>query len=219
MPWSDQRRPVSGVGGRPARKAHPSSVSPEPSKASHPEEAPLHARILGLVRRRPVLSAASALLVLTVTTVLWVRAPAPPVSKDSEAAGRLSGRFGWQWCADDPAPDVAPSQTAPIQMGVVRTVQQGPLNIEWFWCRSKSRRDLVVLRAKVTNTSDEPIARVLLEFSLYDQDDAFLGSHSVAMQRLEAHGGTSVEDKLPTQYGEWTRWTAWSLKLANVNAN
>ena len=53
----------------------------------------------------------------------------------------------------------------------------------------------------------------------YDQNGAFIGTPSIAMRRLVAHGATSMEGILPAQYGDWGRWTAWSMKLARVNVN
>jgi len=30
---------------------------------------------------------------------------------------------------------------------------------------------------------------------------------------------SSTEDKLPTQFGAWNKWTAWFIKLASVDTS
>jgi len=166
-----------------------------------------------------VVSAGVLLVLIVLVSALAVRLLSTPAAKSDNAADMLAGRFGWQWCPEESASAVTPPRAAPIETGKVRTVRQGALGVEWFWCRSKSRGDLVVLHARVTNYGSDAIDRVLLDFSLYGEDDSFLGHHSVAMRKLEGHGSSSVEDKLPTQFGDWTKWTAWSMKLASVDTN
>ena len=98
------------------------------------------------------------------------------------------------------------------------TTKKGALNIEWFWCRSKASDGSVLVYAQVTNTGNEAMNLVLMDFSLYDQTGSFIGNHSVTMRKLDAHEAARIQDKLPSQYGEW-KWTAWSMKLASVDAN
>ena len=175
---------------------------------------------MGIVSAHPRLSAAALLVLLVLVSVLSMRLLSHPAAKNDKSADMLPARFGWQWCPEESAPTVAPPRAAaPIETGMVRTVRHGALGVEWFWCRSRSREDLLVLRARVTNYGSDPVDRVRLDFSLYDKDDSFLGSHSVALRKLEGHGASSVEDKLPTQFGEWAKWTAWSMRLASVETN
>jgi hypothetical protein len=98
------------------------------------------------------------------------------------------------------------------------TVKKGPLSIEWSWCRSRASDGRLLVRTQVTNTGDDAINLVLLDFSLYDQTGSIIGNHSVTMRKLDAHGAGQIEDTLPSQYAEW-KWTAWSMKLASVVAN
>ena len=174
---------------------------------------------MGIVSAHPRLSAAALLVLLVLVSVLSVRLLSHPAVKNDKSADMLPARFGWQWCPEESASTVTPPHVAPIETGKVRTVRQGTLGVEWFWCRSKSRGDLVVLRARVTTYGSDAIDRVLLDFSLYGEDDSFLGNYSVALRNLEGHGSSSVEDKLPTQFSDWTKWTAWSIKLASVDTN
>ena len=104
-------------------------------------------------------------------------------------------------------------------MGTMRSLQTGSVAIQWSWCRAQSSYDLVAVQAQVTNTSDESLDRVLLDFNLYDQNGGFIGTHSIAVRRLDAHGAASLEEMLPAQYGDWSRWMAWSMKLARVDVN
>ena len=173
---------------------------------------------MGIVGAHPRLSAGAALVLLVLVSVLLVRMLSASGAKSDNPGDRLAGRFGWQWCPEEPASAVAPPRAAPIETGKVRTVRQGALGIEWFWCRSKSRGDLVV-HARVTNYGSDVIAHVLLDFSLYGEDESFLGHHSVSMHNLAGHGVSSIEDKLPTQFGAWNKWTAWFIKLASVDTN
>jgi len=174
---------------------------------------------MAIVSAHPRLSAAALLVVLVLVSVLSMRLLSHPGAKNDKSADMLPARFGWQWCPEESASTVTPPRAAPSETGMVRTVRQGALGVEWFWCRSRSREDLLVLRARVTNYGSDPVDRVRLDFSLYDKDDSFLGSHSVALRKLEGHGASSVEDKLPTQFGEWAKWTAWSMRLASVETN
>jgi hypothetical protein len=98
------------------------------------------------------------------------------------------------------------------------TVKKGPLSIEWSWCRSRASDSRLLVRTQVTNTGDDAINLVLLDFSLYDQTGSIIGNHSVTMRKLDAHGAGQIEDTLPSQYAEW-KWTVWSMKLASVVAN
>jgi len=151
----------------------------------------------------------------------WVRTAPPPASSKPSQSGEgpeSTGRFGWQWCRDSPGTDLLPSRAAPTETGAVLTVQKGSLNIEWAWCRSRSSDGLLIVYAKVTNTGAEAVNLVLLDFRFYDQTGSFIGNHSVTVRRLEAHGATKIEDTLPSQYAEW-KWTAWSMRLASVDAN
>jgi hypothetical protein len=158
-------------------------------------------------------------VLVVLVSALSIRLLAHPAAKNDKSADMLPARFGWQWCPGESDSTVSPPRAAPIETGMVRTVRHGALGVEWFWCRSRSREDLVVLRARVTNYGSDAIDRVLLDFSLYDKDDSFLGNYSVALRKLDGHGASSVEDKLPTQFGEWTKWTAWSMRLASVQTN
>jgi hypothetical protein len=183
-----------------------------------------HGRWRRTFRAHPVLSLAVALLSLAglvFGTGMWVRtAPAPASSRPSQSGDgpESAGRFGWQWCGDSPGTDLRPSKAAPTETGAALTVQKGSLNIEWAWCRSRSNNGLLIVYSKVTNTGDEAINHVLLDFSFYDETGSFIGNHSVTLRRLEAHGATKIEDTLPSQYAEW-KWTAWSMRLASVDAN
>jgi len=174
---------------------------------------------MGIVNAHPRLSAVALLVLFVLVSVLSMRLFSPPAVKNDKSADMLPARFGWQWCPEESASTVTPPRAAPIETGMVRTVRQGALGVEWFWCRSRSREDLLVLRARVTNYGSDAIDRVRLDFSVYDKDDSFLGNHSVALRKLEGHGASSVEDKLPTQFGEWAKWTAWSMRLASVETN
>jgi hypothetical protein len=98
------------------------------------------------------------------------------------------------------------------------TVKRGPLSIEWSWCRSRASDDRLLVRTQVTNTGEDAINLVVLDFSLYDQTGSIIGNHSVTMRKLDAHHAGQIEDILPSQYAEW-KWTAWSMKLASVVAN
>jgi hypothetical protein len=90
------------------------------------------------------------------------------------------------------------------------TVKKGPLSIAWSWCRSRASDGRLLVRTQVTNTGDDAIGLVLLDFSLYDQSGSIIGNHSVTMRR--------IEETLPSQYAEW-KWTVWSMKLASAVAN
>ena len=173
---------------------------------------------MGIVGARPLVTAEAGLGLLVLVIVLSVWMLSASASKNDNTGDRLSGRFGWQWCPEEPASAVAPPRAAPIETGKVRTVRQGALGIEWFWCRSNTRGDLVV-HARVTNYGSDPIDHVLLDFSLYGEDESFLGHHTVTMHNLAGHGVSSTEDKLPTQFGAWNKWTAWFIKLASVDTS
>jgi len=101
----------------------------------------------------------------------------------------------------------------------MRSHQTDSVAIQWSWCRARSRYDDVVVHAQVINTSEESLDRVLLDFSLYDQNGGFIGTHPIAMRTLVAHGAASMEATLPAQYGDWGRWMAWSMKLTRVDLN
>jgi len=98
------------------------------------------------------------------------------------------------------------------------TVKKGPLDIEWSWCRSRAGDGRLLVRTQVTNTGDDAINLLLLDFSLYDQAGSIIGNHSVTMRKLAAHSASQIEDALPSQYAEW-KWTVWSIRLASAVAN
>jgi hypothetical protein len=196
-------------------------------------------RAVGLVRtrvrrtrRRRVPAVFAIVLIPLVMSILalglwWSIAPPPilpiPVEPLAPQSGGGSAKdlelFGWQWCQEAPGTANVPAGLAPIEMGVVRAVKHGPLDIRWFWCRPKSSYGLVVVYAQVTNTGTRSISNVLLDFSLYDKNGSLIGNHSLAVQNLDAQGSAKIEDKLPSQYSDWDKWTAWSMKLARINAN
>ncbi len=183
-----------------------------------------HGRWRRTFRAHPVLSLAVTLLPLAGLVFgsgMRAGTAPPPTSSEPSQSGEgagLAGRFGWQWCRDSPGTVLLPSKAAPTETGSALTVQKGSLNIEWAWCRSRSSDGLLVVYGKVTNTGGEAINLILLDFSFYDQTGSFMGNHTVTLRRLAAHGTTKIEESLPSQYAEW-KWTAWSMRLASVDAN
>ncbi len=180
-------------------------------------------------RHRVALIFAIALIPLSAVVLgigIWWSITPPPVPVQSLPAqsggdsGKDLGPFGWQWCQESPpGTENVPVNLTPTEMGVVRTMKQGPLNIEWFWCRAKSSYDLVVVHARIRNTGDRTVSSILLDFSLYDRDGSPVGNHSLAIQILDTHGDAKIEDKLASRYADWTTGTAWFMKLGRINAN
>jgi len=101
----------------------------------------------------------------------------------------------------------------------MRSHQTDSVAIQWSWCRAQSASGVVVVHAQVSNAGDESLDRVRLDFSLYDQNGSFIGTHPIVMRTLVAHSAASMEGTLPAQYGDWGRWMAWSMKLTRVDLN
>src|SRR5499427_11034936 len=115
----DSRKPARDMSSRNGGRSG-ASTSSTVRRRHIQQETSTRSRIMGTVGARPLLTAGAGLGLLVLVIVLSVWMLSASASKNGNTGDRLSGRFGWQWCPEEPASAFFSHHAAPTETGKVR---------------------------------------------------------------------------------------------------